>query len=202
MAERHGNHANNGDISGLILAGGLARRMNGQDKGLILFRDKSMVKHIAQALSPQCDYLFINANRNIGDYEKLGYPVIPDHINGFQGPLAGMLSGLHHISTQWLITAPCDGPFMTADYVQKMQQAVAENQTQIAIAACHDRQQPVYALIHRALMESLQTFLDSDQRKIDRWYAQHEHTIVDFSTTPQMFKNINTPEQLQALEGA
>ena len=196
MAEHHPDN----DISGLILAGGLARRMNGQDKGLIVFRGKSMVEHIAQALSPQCDGLFINANRNIGEYEKLGYPVISDQLTGFQGPLSGMFSGLQHVPTQWLITAPCDGPFMVADYVQKMHHAVTKNQSDIAIASCHDRAQPVYTLINRSLSTSLQTFLASGQRKIDRWYVQHKHTIVDFSDTPQMFENINTPEQLQALE--
>lgn len=195
MAEQH-----SGDVTGLILAGGLARRMNGQDKGLILFRRQAMVAHIVQALSTQCNDLLINANRNISEYEKLGYPVITDRHTGFQGPLAGMLSGLHHISTQWMITAPCDGPFMATDYVKKMQQAVTDNHTDIAIASCHNRQQPVYVMINRSLMESLQTFLDSNQRKIDVWYAQHEHTIVDFSASPQMFENINTPEQLRALE--
>ncbi len=191
-----------GDVSGLILAGGLARRMQGQDKGLVLFRGNTMVERIAKALSPQCHHLLINANRNLPEYEKLGYPVIPDQRTGFQGALAGMLAGLSYISTQWMITAPCDGPFMATNYVQKMQQAVTENHSDIAIAFCHNRSQPVYIMLNRSLISSLEVFLDSDQRKIDGWYAQHKHTFVDFSETPQMFENINTPEQLQALEQA
>lgn len=187
-------------ITGLILAGGRARRMGGQDKGLLLLQGEAMAQRIARALQAQCQHILINANRNIGDYEKMGYPVVSDQATGFQGPLAGMLTGLAHISTAWMVTAPCDGPFMATDYVQKMQQAVAANNHTIAVAACDDRLQPVYAMLHQSLRESLGAFLDSDERKIDKWYGQHDYTLVDFSDTPQMFENINTPEQLRALE--
>ena len=189
------------DITGLILAGGLARRMNGQDKGLILFRGEAMAQRIARALLPQCSRILINANRNISEYEKFGYPVISDRPSGFQGPLAGMLTGLNHISTSWMVTAPCDGPFMAIDYVKKMNRAVTLNNHAIAVASCNDRLQPVYAMIHQSRIESLGAFLCSDERKIDKWYGQHDYTLVDFSNTPQMFENINTPEQLRAWNG-
>ncbi|WP_424946194.1 molybdenum cofactor guanylyltransferase MobA [Candidatus Spongiihabitans sp.] len=188
------------EVTGLILAGGLARRMGGQDKGLILFRGEAMAQRIARALRPQCHHILINANRNISEYEKFGYPVISDQLTDFQGPLAGMLTGLNTISTPWMVTAPCDGPFMASDYVKKMKRAVALNNHAIAVAACASRLQPVYAMIHQSLMTSLGAFLGGNERKIDKWYGQHDYTIVDFSDAAHMFENINTPQQLRALE--
>ncbi len=188
------------NVTGLILAGGLARRMDGRDKGLIPFCGIAMAQRIALKLQQQCNAILVNANRNTREYEKFGYAVISDELPDYQGPLAGMLTGLNNILTPWMVTAPCDGPFIASDYVNRMKSAIDSNRHSIAVASCNDRIQPVYALINKSQMGSLERFLDSGERKIDKWYEQHNFSVVDFSDTPQMFENINTPEQLQALE--
>jgi molybdopterin-guanine dinucleotide biosynthesis protein A len=193
-------HGCSNNITGLILAGGLARRMAGQDKGLIQFRGIPIAQGIAQQLHSQCENICINANRNMSAYREFGYAVFPDELPDYQGPLAGMLTGLNHVPTPWMITTPCDGPFVAADYVVRMKSAVDANGHNIAVASCNGRLQPVYALLNQSLTGNLETFLNSKERKIDKWYQQHTYSVVDFTDSPEMFENINTPEQLQALE--
>ncbi len=187
-------------ITGLVLAGGRARRMQGLDKGLVQFNGKAMAQHVCEQLGPQCQALLINANRNPGVYAQFGYPVIADEMTGYQGPLAGMLAGLNGITTPWMITAPCDGPHVATDYVSRMHHAAVKNRHHLAVAFCRDRLQPVYALIHRDLEPHLRNYLETGCRKIDGWYAHFNYSVVDFSTEPDMFENVNTPEQLQQLE--
>ncbi len=187
-------------VTGLILAGGMARRMDGQDKGLIEFNGIPMVVHVANGLNLQCDQIIVNANRNLDAYKQHGHQVINDEIDDFQGPLAGMYAGLGKIETEWMITAPCDGPFMADDYVSRMLEAICDSKHSIAVATCAGRLQPVYALINHSLRQSLGAYLGGEDRKIDRWYQQHPFTEVDFSDSPDMFENINTPEQLMELE--
>ncbi|NKB62844.1 MAG: molybdenum cofactor guanylyltransferase [Gammaproteobacteria bacterium] len=187
-------------ISAVILAGGMARRMNGQDKGLMKFQGLPMVNRISRALEVQCHRVMINANRNIQYYTPLGFDVFSDELTNYQGPLSGMYTALGKLQTNWLITVPCDGPFVDEHYVSKMYEAVEQNKTQLAVASFDGRLQPVYALIHRSLKSSLGAFLQTGERKIDRWYHQHDFSIVDFDDSPEMFININTPEQLLDLE--
>jgi molybdenum cofactor guanylyltransferase len=187
-------------ITAVILAGGRATRMGGQDKGLIEVAGKSIVARIASQLSEQVSKILINANRNQDEYEKLGYPVINDSLSNYQGPLAGMAAALAKIDTEWLLTVPCDGPFVAKDYAVRMIQVAEEQSVKLVVASDADRIQPVYALIHIQLLPSMQAFLKSGERKIDRWYAQHPYSIVEFRDREQMFTNINTPEQLAATE--
>ena len=186
------------NVTGLILAGGRASRMEGQDKGLLIFNGELFVSIIASRLIPQCKSLIINANRNIEAYAATGYPVTEDTLSGFQGPLAGMLSGLKSINTEWLVTAPCDGPFLEKDYVRRMAAALSEESV-IVIAKADGRFQPVFTLLHISLLPSLEEYLASGERKIDRWVFQHNYSEADFSDTPDMFENINTPEQLEQI---
>ena len=102
-----------GNITGIILAGGQARRMGGQDKGLIQLAQKPMIEYVLNAIKPQVDEIIINANRNQVVYEKYGYPVVADQIEGYCGPLAGMASGLQTAETPFVVTVPCDSPFDT-----------------------------------------------------------------------------------------
>ncbi len=190
------------NITAVILAGGRATRMGGQDKGLLEVAGKSIVARIASQLSEQVSKILINANRNQDEYEKLGYPVINDSLSNYQGPLAGMAAALAKIDTEWLLTVPCDGPFVAKDYAVRMMQVAEEQSVKLVVASDADRIQPVYALIHIQLLPSMQAFLKSGERKIDRWYAQHPYSIVEFRDREQMFTNINTPEQLAATEDA
>ena len=188
------------DVSAVVLAGGRATRMGGKDKGLLVFRGKPLAAQICAALAPQVAELLINANRNFALYEKLNYPVIRDQLTDYQGPLAGMHAALCQAAHPWLLTIPCDGPFVCADYASRMLAAVDEKKLLLAVAHDGERMQPVYSLIHRDLADSLERFLQSAERKIDRWHAQHTFATVDFSDEPSMFININTPQQLAELE--
>ena len=187
-------------LSAVVLAGGRATRMGGVDKGLIRFLEEPLAVRICAALEPQVTELMINANRNLEQYRRLGYKIVEDKLADYQGPLAGMHAALLEAAHPWLLTIPCDGPFVCADYAARMLDAA--NAQNAALAVAHDgtRAQPVYSLIHRDLAGSLEQFLRSDERKIDRWHGQHAFAEVDFSGDETMFTNINTPEQLAELE--
>lgn len=184
------------DTAGLILAGGQAQRMGGEDKGLIELEGRAMITYIIDAMQPQVSSIMINANRNIPKYSALGYPVVQDESSDFQGPLAGIASGLTHCPVDFIATAPCDGPFLSAHYVDMLRTAAEENNTLISVAFDGKRLQPVYALIHKSVFPSLVQYLQAGERKIDRWYAQHDYAQADFSEFATMFTNINTPQDL------
>lgn len=187
-------------LSAVVLAGGQATRMGGADKGLLQFLGKPLVARICNALKPQADELMLNANRNLQQYRQLGYLVVTDELDDYQGPLAGMHSALLAAEHNWLLTIPCDGPFVATDYAAKMLAAAHANKVYLAVAHDGTRLQPVYALLHRKLATSLTHFLQGNTRKIDAWYQQHEFAVVDFSESSAMFTNINTPQQLAELE--
>jgi len=185
------------DITVVILAGGKGRRMGGQDKGLVSFKKNSLIKHVIDAISLQADNIIINANRNLQQYADFGYPVVEDTLNDFQGPLAGFLAAMSSVSTDYILTLPCDGPVITDNYVEKMLQGINETNAELAIASDGSRMQPVYALIPLSLQQSLNKFLAEGGRKIDVWYQQHEFTLVEFDANTEFFTNINTPQDLQ-----
>ncbi len=188
-------------ITGLVLAGGQARRMGGVDKGLVNINGQTIVEKITRKLEEQCTNVIINANRNLELYRQLGHEVITDQTSGFQGPLAGMLSGLKSIRTEWLITAPCDGPFLSNTYASSMLNAAQSIGTPIAVAKDHERLQPVYTLLHVSTRDSLEAFLNSGERKIDRWFSEFKFAEVLITDCDDMFENINTPEQLEICRG-
>ena len=190
----------NSAVTGLILAGGMARRMGGQDKGLITLNNRALIAYIIDILAPQVGTIFINANRHLDHYQAFGYPVFKDEISDFQGPLAGFASGLKQVSSDYIATTPCDGPFLANDYVVRLTTAADTHQSKLCVAHDGTRLQPVYALIHRSLLNSLVDFLAAGSRKIDLWYEQVGYAKVDFSDKPEMFTNINTPQDLELAE--
>ncbi len=187
-------------LSAVVLAGGRATRMGGADKGLICFQGTPLAAQICAALEPQVAELMINANRNLERYRKLGHKVVEDQLADHQGPLAGMHAALLEAGHPWLLTIPCDGPFVCNDYAARMFDAAKNQTARLAVAHDGQRAQPVYSLIHRDLAGSLINFLQSGERKIDRWHAQHAFATVDFSDAQSMFVNVNTPQQLAELE--
>ncbi|MEW8627888.1 MAG: molybdenum cofactor guanylyltransferase MobA [Candidatus Thiodiazotropha sp.] len=188
------------EYTAVILAGGRGSRMGGNDKGLVLLDGKPLIEHVITTIAPQVGHLLINANRNMADYQKFGYPVIRDELSGYQGPLAGIYSALEQISTPDLITVPCDGPKLPQDLVARLANAREAEAADIAVAHDGKRLQPVYALIAKKLRPSLKAYLDGGDRKIDLWYAQHKMATADFSDIPETFLNINTPEERNAFE--
>ena len=187
------------NVTAVILAGGQGRRMGGEDKGLIEFDGRPIIEILIEELKQQQVDIVINANRSHKRYQAYGLPVISDELSGFQGPLAGFATAMKAVDTQYILTLPCDGPFLVDDFVERFIHAQGQSGTAICVADDGERLQPVYALINTELLQSLETFLQSGDRKIDRWYAQHDFNRVDFSTEKSMFGNINKPEDHHAL---
>ena len=188
------------DITAVILAGGQGRRMGGEDKGLIDFNGRPLVEGLIEQLDRQGVAIAINANRNHDRYRRFGYPVISDQLADYQGPLAGFASAMAAIDNRYILTLPCDGPVIAADYVDRFIEAAAAGDTPLAVAFDGERLQPVHALMATALRDDLLAFLDSGDRKIDRWYAQYDYARVDFGDCRNMFRNINTPSDKASLQ--
>ncbi len=186
-------------ITGLILAGGQARRMGGMDKGLVEICGEPMCKRVIDLLAPQVGQILVNANRNLERYRAFGVDVISDYLSGYQGPLAGLASGMMTAQTPWVITVPCDGPFLNEDYVSRMTQQLNAG-TNIVVARDSKRLQPTYMLVQTQLLDDLQSFLDSGDRKIDRWFVKHNHATCDFSDSPECFVNINSDDERRQAE--
>ena len=188
------------EVSGLLLAGGQARRMGGQDKGLMTLDNKPLAGWGLDRLRPQVHKVMISANRNHEQYQALGAPVISDDLEGFAGPLAGFLSALAYVSEDWMVTAPCDSPLVERDYVEKMCAAITADTIDVAVAHDGERLQPVFTLLHKRIGDGLKAFLERGERKIDLWLEQVSWRPVDFSNSPNMFLNANTPEELANLQ--
>ena len=174
--------------------------MDGKDKGLVLLAGRPLIEFVVDAIRPQVDTIIVNANRNVEQYSLYGYPVVSDALGGFQGPLAGYLASLSHVSSPYIVTLPCDGPFVPGDLVKRLIQALTPTNAEIAVAHDGERLQPVYALIPSSLESDLNAFLETGERKIDRWYRQHRIALADFSDCPGAFRNINTAEQCDNLQ--
>ena len=186
-------------VTGLVLAGGMGRRMESRDKGLVPFRGRPMVAHVMERLAPQVGAMLINANRHTEQYAAYGYPVVTDEVGGFAGPLAGLHAGMRACATPLIVTAPCDSPFLPLDLVARLQMAMQDAIADAAVVRAGGFAQPVFALYQVSLLPSLTAFLEGGGRKIDTWYAQHRVADVDFADEAA-FANINTIEELQAHE--
>ncbi len=187
-------------VTGVIVSGGKARRMGGQDKGLVELSGKPMIEYVIETIKPQVNSIIINANRNLSQYKEYGYPVISDDLTGYHGPLAGIVSCMQVIDTLLMLSVPCDSPFVPNDLVERLYKQLEKEQADISVAHDGNRMQPVFSLIKTECLDSLLDFLNRDERKIDRWYAQHKVAITDFSDKPETFININKPEDINQIE--
>ena len=187
-------------ITALILAGGRGSRMGSVDKGLQLFKGMPMVAHVLERMSPQVDEVIINANRSIDQYAAFGHRVVPDTIDGFAGPLAGLHVGMTQATTTLLATVPCDSPFLPLDLVARLHTAMELGNVDLAVAKTYDQAHPVFCLVKRDLEPHLREFLASGQRKIDKWYATLRVVEVQFDDQESAFANINTEAELRELE--
>ncbi|MBF6649684.1 molybdenum cofactor guanylyltransferase MobA [Methylobacter sp. BlB1] len=187
-------------VTGVILAGGLARRMNNQDKGLINFKGRPMISYAIAAMTPVVDQLIINANRNRERYRQFGLPVVADQTDTFDGPLAGVLTAMIHADADVLLVMPCDSPLVKAEHLRKLLAARAEQDADVAVAFDGERLHPVFMAIRITLKSSLEAYLSSGERKIGLWLEQLNRVKADFSDTPGIFTNVNTMTELSALE--
>jgi molybdopterin-guanine dinucleotide biosynthesis protein A len=200
-----------GEITAIVLAGGRGTRMGGVDKGMQNFNGLPLALHTLMRLQMQGDVIgevMVNANRNLAAYEAFGAPVWPDTLSDYAGPLAGFLTGLERCETPLLLTVPCDTPLFPLDLAQRLADALAREDAEIAMAAAREedgqiRAQPVFCLMHVDLLESLVRFTHEGGRKIDAWTAQHKTVIVPFDQPgddPKAFFNANTLAELHSLE--
>ena len=186
-------------VTAVILAGGRALRMGGEDKGLVLLRDRPMIQWVLDRLSPQVTKILISANRNKAQYAELGYRIVSDNANDFQGPLAGIAAALAQTDTPWLVSVPCDSPLIPLDLIGRLHDQVVRGGARAGAAHDGKRLQPVFSLVHRDLLADLVSYLQDGERKIDRWLERHAFQSVDFTDRQEMFLNVNTPMDLQAV---
>ncbi|SMB78533.1 molybdopterin-guanine dinucleotide biosynthesis protein MobB/molybdenum cofactor guanylyltransferase,TIGR02665 [Pasteurella testudinis DSM 23072] len=186
-------------VSAVILCGGLSRRMQGADKGLQLFRRQPLFMHAKVRLQPQVEQLLINANRHQQHYAKCGLPVFIDELDGFLGPLSGMLSGLKHSAHDWVLFVPCDSPFLPLDLAERLLSAVSAQDLTLAYASDGEREHPTFALLHKSLAADLRAYLQQGGRKVRDFMRRQRYAVVDFSDQPQAFANVNYVAQLDEL---
>jgi molybdopterin-guanine dinucleotide biosynthesis protein A len=194
-------------IVGLLLAGGLARRMGGGDKCLRLLGGRPILAHIVERLGPQTRRLVLNANGDAARFAEFGLPVIADSVEGFAGPLAGILAGLDWAKVEapdcpLLLSAPTDAPFLPCDLVRLLLEARAAEAAEIAMAASGGQLHPVVGLWPVALAEDLRhALVDEGIRKVDVWTARYNVAVVDFPIRGlDPFFNANRPEDLAEAE--
>ena len=184
-------------ISAVILAGGQAKRMGGVDKGLQTLHGKLLFQFIYDRLHSQVEHISVNANRNQAIYATAGVPVFGDNIEGFQGPLSGILTALERSETDFVLFVPCDSPFFPDNLLEKLKSAVDFHGVSIAYVHDGEREHPTFCLMARSLKEKLAAYLAAGDRRMLRFMRQNGAVSVDFSENKAAFTNINTLDELQ-----
>lgn len=188
-------------ITGVILAGGRATRMGGQDKGLMQWDGKCLIEYVIAALRPQVGKLIISANRNLQQYAQLsGCPVLADSFGNYDGPLAGMATALREAQTDYVLFVPCDSPLLSRQLAERLCTSLIQANADASVADDGKRMHPIFSLFKRRLLADLLKFLETGGRSIHGFLAQHPLARADFSHAPESFLNINTPFELSALE--
>ena len=192
---------------GVILAGGLARRMGGGDKTMRAIAGRPILDHVIERLAPQCASLILNANGDPARFDAWGLPVVPDDVPDFAGPLAGVLAALdwtalHHPAIEWVVSVAGDCPFLPRDLVARMQTERTAMQAELAVAASGDQSHPVVGLWKVSLRDALRHALVVEEcRKIDRWTARYSLVTTRWPVTPvDPFFNANTPDDVAEAE--
>ena len=199
------------DIAGIILAGGLSRRMGGGDKTLLELGGRPLLDHVVARLAPQVGYLALSANGDPARFAKVGIPVLDDTVEGYAGPLAGILTGLEWAAANTpcksLVTTAGDTPFLPVDLVAKLAAAATSRPGSIAVASSGGRRHPTFALWPLGLRQALRRFLvDEDNRRVSAFIERHDFVEVEFpllthgSDEIDPFFNINTPGDLAVAE--
>jgi molybdopterin-guanine dinucleotide biosynthesis protein A len=192
---------------GALLAGGLARRMGGGDKPLRTIGGRTILDHVIARLAPQCDELILNANGDPARFAAYGLTVVADTVEGFAGPLAGILAALDWTATnrpgvEWVLSAATDCPFLPRDLVARLQGARRNENAHLAVAASDGQTHPVIGLWSVALRDELRhALVVEDIRKIDRWTARYPLATVTWSAQPvDPFFNANTVDDIAEAE--
>ena len=193
------------EITGLVLAGGRGSRMGGVDKGLADHLGTPLALHALRRLAPQVGKLMINANRNLESYASMGVPVWRDEVPDYAGPLAGMLAGLAHCETPYLVTVPCDTPNFPLDLVERLARGLADIEGDIAMAVSREggvaRRQPVFSLMKVSLRDALAAYVKSGQGNVGFWAGEQRCAHVEFEDVSAFF-NANTLADLAQLQSS
>lgn len=187
-------------ISGIVLSGGLARRMGGIDKGLMPLAGKPMVAHVLERLNPQVDEILISANREIDRYAEFGFAIIQDEIDDFAGPLAGLHRGLTLARHPLVLSVPCDSPLLPRNLAQRLRDALESSSADLALVRTGNQVHPVFSLCRTSLKDGLLHFLRSGGRKMSDWHSTLHAIEVPFDDIAHAFTNINSPEDLRVCE--
>jgi molybdopterin-guanine dinucleotide biosynthesis protein A len=190
----------NKDITAIILAGGRGSRFNNQDKGLITWQQKPFVEHVIERLKPQVKTIVINCNRNIEAYKALNYPVCVDSLDDFQGPLAGVHAALPLVKTPLAIVCPVDSPRLPENLVDLLYQRLSSEHADITYPHDGERDHFLPFLFKTELADSLSDYLNTDDRRVRRWFQQQHCVTTDCSNIPEAFHNINDQNSLLALD--
>lgn len=197
----------NTNVAGVLLAGGLSRRMGGGDKGFRAVGGVPIIERAMNAAKPQVAALVLNANGDPARFAGFGLPVAADVVGGFAGPLAGILTGLEWArinvpSCSWVLSIPTDAPFLPADLVARMMARLDAEGAELACARSGDQIHPVIGLWPVRLADDLRkAMVDEDMRKIDRWTARYRIAVADWPTEPyDPFFNVNTPDDVAEAE--
>src|ERR1700726_571391 len=195
------------EMPGVLLAGGLARRMGGGKKAMGQIAGRPILDRVIARLEPQCDGLILNANGDPARFASFGLPVIADTVKNFPGPLAGVLAALDWAATnrpgvEFMLSAAADCPFLPRDLVARLHRTRAEQNAQLAVAASAGQSHPVIGLWSVALREELRhALVVEDMRKIDRWTARYRLATVAWPADPlDPFFNANTMDDIAAAE--
>jgi molybdopterin-guanine dinucleotide biosynthesis protein A len=183
-----------GGVTAIILSGGRGRRLNNQDKGLVEWKGRPLIRYVIDCLAPQVDEIIISSNRNVDEYAAFGYEVVSDADPEFQGPIAGMLAGLECGRGNYMLVCPCDSPNLPDDLVTRLGQGL-ENAD---IAVAHDgiQRQNLVALMKGEVVSSLRSYYDGGGRAVKKWLPGERVEDIDFSAQPEAFLNINSPSDL------
>ncbi len=186
-------------ITAVVLAGGRGRRLGGRDKGLIELGGKALAAHVAARLRPQCHHLLISANRHLDAYRRLGPEVVPDSSPDHPGPMAGIAAAMAVAPSPYLLTTPCDAPFVPTDLARRMAATMAREKRTSCI--CHDGQRPqiLFALLPVTLRHELETQIARGHLKVSRWIEEQNPAVLHLPDRWAFF-NINRPEDLTLAE--
>ncbi len=187
-------------VSAIVLAGGMARRFRGEDKGLLELAHHPLAGRVAERLVGHAAEILINANRNLARYARLGFTVVPDYLPEYPGPLAGLLSAARTAQKEWLLTVPCDAPFLPLDLVMQLHEYAVNSQVPLARAADETGTHFAIMLAHRDLMPDLERYVRDGGRQVSAWQELHPNETVYFGDDPYAFLNINTPDDLKKAE--
>lgn len=194
-------------ITGVVLAGGLSRRMGGGDKALSNLGGQSLLQHVIARAKSQVDILILNTNSDPAQFNHHGLTIVPDQLQGYAGPLAGISAAMdwakaHQPHSQWLASFACDTPFFPVDLIAQLQQAATTHKTQIAMAKSAGRSHPIFGLWSLDLADKLRCAItDEGLRKVGEWANRHSLVYVEFDTEPfDPFFNINTPTDMETAQ--